>query len=116
MRDVSMVAGKVKEVSEKELDEVLGSGYGIFSGKKVQWATLRFTAESARYVSREEWHSKQKSRYEKDGRYVLEIPYSSEKELLMDILKHGPDVEVLGPPSLRQMVAARAALTAQAYK
>jgi predicted DNA-binding transcriptional regulator YafY len=115
MRDVSMVAGKVKEVAEKELDEVLASGYGIFSGKKVQWATLRFTAEAARYVSLEEWHPKQKARYEKDGRYVIEIPYSAEKELLMDILKHGPDVEVLGPPSLRQMVAERASLTARTY-
>jgi len=64
VRDVSMVAGKVKDVPESELDAVLASGYGIFSGKKVQWATLRFTPERARYVTLEEWHPKQRARRE----------------------------------------------------
>jgi len=36
-----------------------------------------------------------------DGYYLLEIPYSDDRELLMDILKHGADVEVLSPKSLR---------------
>src|SRR5258706_11898240 len=115
MRDVSIVAGKVKEVSDKELDEVLASGYGIFSGKRVQWATLRFTPEAARYVAMEEWHSKQKVRWEKDGSYVLEVPYSSEAELMMDILKFGSDVEVTSPPTLRAAVRDRAAATTRHY-
>ncbi len=104
MRDVSMVPGKVKEVSDKELDEVLASGYGIFSGKKVQWATLKFTGAAAKYVSMEDWHSKQKARWEKDGSYILEVPFSSERELMMDILKHGPDVEVVAPDNLKSSI------------
>jgi predicted DNA-binding transcriptional regulator YafY len=43
----------------------------------------------------------------KDGFYNLEIPYSDERELLMDILKFGPAVEVLGPASLRKTVKER---------
>lgn len=108
MRDTELVATKAKEVSDKELHEVLASGYGIFSGRKVQWATLRFTPERARYVALELWHSKQRARWEKDGWYVLELPFSSEKELMMDILKHGADVEVLAPESLRQETRKRA--------
>ena len=115
VRDVSMVAGKVKDVPESELDAVLASGYGIFSGKKVQWATLRFTPQRARYVAREEWHSKQRARWLKDGSYVIEVPFSSETELVMDILKFGPDVEVLAPDSLRANVARKAAETARIY-
>jgi predicted DNA-binding transcriptional regulator YafY len=115
MRDVSMVPGKAKEVSDKELNEVLASGYGIFSGKKVQWAVLRFAPAVARYVSLEDWHSKQRSRWEKDGSYVLEVPFSSEKELMMDILKFGPDVEVVAPGSLRAAVRDRAVETAGRY-
>ena len=46
------------EVPDAELDDVLGSGYGIFAGKKVQWATLRFSAERARWVAAETWHPK----------------------------------------------------------
>ncbi len=115
MREVSMVPGKVKDVSDKELDEVLASGYGIFSGKKVQWATLRFTPAAARYVAMEEWHPSQRARWEKDGSYVLELPYSGERELMMDILKHGPDVEVRAPDSLRRAVAERARSAAGLY-
>src|SRR5258706_8648795 len=43
MREVAMVPGRVREDADKDLDEVLASGYGIFSGKKVQLASLRFT-------------------------------------------------------------------------
>ncbi len=107
MRGVEMVAGKVKEVPDKELDEVLASGYGIFSGKKVQWATLRFTPERARYVAMEEWHPKQRARCDKDGHFTLELPYSSESELAMDILKFGPDLEVLAPIALRTHIMKR---------
>ena len=78
VRDVSMVAGKLKDVAESELDAVLASGYGIFSGKKVQWATLRFTPERARYMTLEEWHPKQRARREPDGAYILEVPFTSE--------------------------------------
>jgi len=35
------------------------------------------------------------------------VPYGRTEELMMDILKYGPDVEVIGPPELRELVAAR---------
>ncbi len=108
VRGVEIVPGRVKDVPEAELDVVLASGYGIFSGKKVQWATLRFTPQRARYVALEEWHPKQRLRTEKGGSLVLEVPFSSEKELAMDVLKHAPDVEVVKPPALREEVARRA--------
>ncbi|HEY3431809.1 MAG TPA: YafY family protein [Rhodocyclaceae bacterium] len=91
-----------KEMSSRSMDEVLGPGYGIFSGKKVQWAKLAFSAERARWVGKEQWHPEQKGSFDKEGRYVLELPYADHRELLMDILKYGADVEVLGPASLRQ--------------
>ena len=115
IRAVEMVEGKVKEVPDAELDAVLASGYGIFSGKKVQWATLRFTPERARYVAMEEWHPKPRARFENDGSYVVEVPFASEKELVMDILQHAPDVEVLKPESLRAEVARRAGAMAKAH-
>lgn len=96
---------KAKGVAERDLDEVLAAGYGIFSGRKTTWATLRFTPERARWVAAEEWHPKQKSRYDEQGFYVLEIPFSDPRELAMDILRHGPHVEVIAPDSLRETVA-----------
>ena len=116
VRGAELVNTRAKEIPDAQLDEVLASGYGIFSGRKVQWATLRFSAERARYVSLEEWHPRQRARWEKDGRYVLEVPFSSEKELVMDILKHGVDVEVLAPPALRAEMRAHSQAIAAVYR
>jgi predicted DNA-binding transcriptional regulator YafY len=55
-------------------------------------------------VSRERWHSKQRSETLADGSYVLEIPYSDERELVGDLLRFGADVEVLEPGELRMKV------------
>lgn len=89
------------DVPEAELDAVLGAGYGIFAGREVLWATLRFSAERARWVASETWHPQQRGCFEGDGRYVLELPYADPRELVMDILRHVPEVEVLKPTALR---------------
>ncbi len=93
-----------KNVEESKLNEILASGYGIYSGAHTQWAKLRFSPTAARWVSAEEWHPRQKSHTEPDGAYVLSIPYSDDRELVMDILRHGADVEVLEPEALRHRV------------
>ena len=93
------------DIPETQLNEVLATGYGIFSGKDVEWATLHFTAERARWVADERWHSKQKGKFLKDGTYELKVPYSDHRELIMDILKHGQFVTVVAPESLRHVVA-----------
>jgi predicted DNA-binding transcriptional regulator YafY len=105
IRDAVLTDAPAKEVRAAELDEYLGSGYGIFAGRDVEWATLRFTPEAARWVTAQNWHPKQRARVEKDGTYVLEIPYAHERELVMEILKYGSDVEVVAPESLRARVA-----------
>lgn len=104
IRKAAMLDEKVREVSENELDAVLASGYGIFSGREVEWAKLRFTRERARWVAAEQWHPQQRSRFEGDGSYLLELPYSDPRELVMDILRHGSEVEVLAPENLRSTV------------
>jgi predicted DNA-binding transcriptional regulator YafY len=90
-----------RDVPEQTLDEVLGSGYGIFSGRRLQWARLRFSPVRARWVALEQWHPRQRGRLRKDGSYELELPYADDRELVMDILRHVPEVEVLAPPGLR---------------
>jgi len=91
-----------KELSQKDIRIVMQSGYGIFGGEAHHWAKLKFSAVRARWVQAEEWHPEQQGTINEDGSYTLEFPYSDERELLGDILRFGADVEVLGPPSLRQ--------------
>ena len=87
------------------LNEELGSSYGIFTGKADKIAKLRFTPERARWVAGETWHPQQKTTFDAEGYYLLEVPYREDQELVMDILKHGPEVEVLSPKGLREKVA-----------
>ena len=104
-----------KTVSERRLDAELAGGYGIFSGRRLTWARLRFTPSRARWVSAEQWHPKQRGWFEADGSYLLELPYSAEQELLMDILRHGPEVEVLSPERLRMRVREQLAAAVGRY-
>lgn len=92
------------EIPAEQLDAVLGAGFGIFGGAPVATAVLRFTPARARWVRRETWHPAQKGYDEANGSYVLEVPYADDRELIGEILRHGPDVEVLGPWALRERV------------
>jgi predicted DNA-binding transcriptional regulator YafY len=93
-----------KAVSKRELSGFVGEGYGIFSGATVRWAKLRFSAERARWVSRELWHPLQRTAQDEGGRLILEVPFTDMRELSMDILRHGRHVEVLDPAELRVVV------------
>jgi predicted DNA-binding transcriptional regulator YafY len=87
---------------EDELQRHLASSYGIFSGPPKAWATIRFSPHASRWVADEHWHSQQQGSFLPDGRYELRVPYSNSKELLMDVLKYGPDAEVVSPLPLRE--------------
>jgi predicted DNA-binding transcriptional regulator YafY len=103
------------EVDRDALAEVIESGYGIFSGRDVTWATLRFEAERSRWVAAEVWHPQQRGRFDDARRWVLEVPYSDPRELSMDVLKHGASVEVLAPASLRAAIASELAAAVGRY-
>ena len=96
---------RCRDVPEKQLDAHYASSYGIFAGKPKHIAVLRFTPERARWVADEHWHPQQQGRFLEDGSYELRIPYSDSRELVMDILKHGADIEVISPEGLRNAVA-----------
>ena len=115
IRAAELRNARAKEIPARELDEHLGSGYGIFAGRDVQWAVLRFTPEAARWVSAQVWHPKQRARFEADGSYVLELPYAEDRELLMEVMKFGADVEVLAPEGLRARAAAELKRAARRY-
>ncbi len=99
-----VLADPALEVEAGQLRLAMQSSYGIFSGEPKAWARLRFSAQRARWVSRETWHPDQRSYSEPDGSYVLEIPYSDERELVGDILRFGAEVEVLDPADLRTRI------------
>jgi predicted DNA-binding transcriptional regulator YafY len=104
---VRVLDARCDEVDEVRLDEELGAGYGIFAGRERRWATLRFSAERARWVAAERWHRDQHGRWDAEGRWLLDLPFTDTRELVMDILRHVPEVEVIGPEDLQEEVRRR---------
>jgi predicted DNA-binding transcriptional regulator YafY len=105
-----------KSVDDKLRKARLQGSYGIFSGVELQWATIRFTAERAKWVANESWHPQQKTTTDSKGRLTLEVPYSDHRELVADILRHGPAAEVLKPKSLRSVVSKALTETLEQYQ
>jgi hypothetical protein len=104
IRAVSSLNKKTIELSAKSLDQFLATSYGIFAGKSKHIAKLKFTPERARWVASELWHPDQRGSFDESGAYILEFPYADDRELLLDIARHGAAVEVLAPQSLRTKI------------
>ena len=115
VRSASLLEQRAKDVSLKTIEAALDAGYGVFSGAKLQWATLLFTPEAAQWVQHEQWHAKQQTTLHDDGSLTLRLPYSDATELVMDILRHGEQVKVLAPAALVKQVAAQTCAAAAAY-
>jgi predicted DNA-binding transcriptional regulator YafY len=107
VRHAKMLDARAKDVAMKTVQAELDGGYGIFSGKALQHATLHFNAEAAQWVAHEQWHPAQVLTTRPDGSLEMRLPYADATELAMDILRHGAQVKVLAPPALARLVAQR---------
>jgi predicted DNA-binding transcriptional regulator YafY len=116
IREQELLDEEAIEVPPNELSDHFDQSYGIFSGPAEHTAELRFSPEMARWVSEEIWHPAQEGSFEPDGSWLLRVPFGSARELTMDILRYGAEVEVLAPDFLRDAVAAEAGRTAGLYQ
>ena len=104
------------DIDVEELERTLGSAYGIFTGQRSNWAVLRFNENASRWIADEIWHEDQKLSIDSSGRATLEVPYALEQELVMDVLRHGANVEVLKPEALRARIAEEIGRMAAMYR
>ena len=103
------------DLAEADMDERLARSYGIFSGVPRSLAVLRFSARMARWVAEERWHPQQQGQWLTDGSYELTIPYADPTELIRDVMRFGPDVEVVRPESLRELIQRQLAAALEQY-
>lgn len=115
MEQAVVLEDKALELPLARVQAEMDAGYGIYAGGTRRWATVAFAASAAAWVSREAWHPEQQGRWLDDGRYELRLPYTDDTELVMDLMRHGADAEVLAPPELRAKVAQRLHAAAAVY-
>jgi predicted DNA-binding transcriptional regulator YafY len=111
----ALLESAAKDIPEAELDAALTTGYGIFSGAARNTASILFSAHAARWAAEERWHAQQVGKFLSDGRFELKVPYSNGRELLMDVLRYGPDAEITAPVSLREQMRSLLTLTSESY-
>jgi proteasome accessory factor C len=103
-------------INPEQVEQFLTSSYGIFSGIAQHLAVLEFSKSRAKWVADECWHPKQQGQWLDNGNYQLSIPFNDSRELIMDILKHGAEVEVKAPEFLQEAVIKQIAAMQKMYK
>jgi len=95
------VSANVSEIQQKAKQEA----ENLLKSKVTEKDQLiRFTRDGARWIADEKWHPQQEATWLPDGRYELRIPYREPRELVMDIMRQGKNVEVVAPDELREQV------------
>ncbi|MGI5915960.1 MAG: helix-turn-helix transcriptional regulator [Anaerolineae bacterium] len=94
---------------------LLNSAWGIMFGDETQEVVLRFAPVATRRVKETCWHSSQCLEDTADGGCVLRLWVAHPEEMRYWILGWGPQVEVLAPASLRDLVAGEARAMAAVY-
>ncbi|MDX1755914.1 MAG: WYL domain-containing protein [Marinobacter sp.] len=101
-----LLGAPAQRLATEGLEAFTSSSFGIFGGQPKATAHLRFSKHAAQWVADEQWHRDQRGEWLDDG-YHLYVPYSDERELVMEVLRYGAEVEVLGPEELRREVIER---------
>ncbi len=107
VQEAQVLEVRARDVALRQVQAEMDAGYGIFAGGTPREALLRFSPQAAPWISREEWHPQQQGRLLADGSWELRLPYVDETELVMDLLRHAGQVQVLAPDSLRAAVRQR---------
>lgn len=106
IQHLNISTAKAKPVDKKALREYFEKSYGIFAGGRRSTAKLRFSGATARDVAAQTWHPEQHGQWH-NNEYLLSFPYSDDRELIQDILRHTPNVFVEAPVKLRKRVQMR---------
>ncbi len=108
INDISLTKDKYKKRDkqhEKELRELISSGFGIFKGTTVSTVKIRFYDAAARIVSSQQWHREQSFRWiGKDKKTAeLSFPVANYTEVLAKTLSFGAMAEPVSPKKFVDM-------------
>ena len=114
VEETELMKAKAKNIPNAQMDDYYSSGYGMFSGKTKHKATLRFFPAIAREIAKQQWHPQQHGEWHGND-YLLTLPYSDQRELVQDILRHSPNVIVESPSRLKNAVKRQLHMALEVY-
>ncbi|PIU23876.1 MAG: hypothetical protein COT13_00720 [Chloroflexi bacterium CG08_land_8_20_14_0_20_45_12] len=115
MREVQLLEESFDIPEGLELDDLLGSSWGVMWGEEIE-LKLQFSARVTRRVKESVWHPSQVVVDLPDGGCLMTLRISNPLEVTPWIRGWGPDVEVLEPESLRNEFKAWAGQLFKIYK
>ena len=104
MTDLEVLGQSFEARPPSQWRPLIDSTYGLFQGGPAIPVTLRFCAFRARWIRQQRWHPDQCLMEQPDGCLDLTVPVSDFREIKLQILQFGADVEVVSPEALRQEV------------
>ncbi|MBL1292385.1 MAG: WYL domain-containing protein, partial [Thiotrichales bacterium] len=114
VKETQLLSTQAKELPNEQMDDYYSSGYGMFAGKTKHKATLRFFPAIAREIAKQQWHPQQYGEWDGND-YLLTLPYSDQRELVQDILRHSPNVIVESPARLKSAVKRQLHMALEVY-
>jgi predicted DNA-binding transcriptional regulator YafY len=116
MKDVTVLDEEFVLDPLFDLKEYLGSAFGIFKGTTTEWVVLKFSPRRARWVKHQLWHSEQQVKENSDGSVIISFPVADLREVKMEVLKYGAEVEVIEPLRLKEEILKEAKAIVDIYK
>jgi predicted DNA-binding transcriptional regulator YafY len=104
MTDLQVLDQDFEPRPESQWRPLLDSAFGLFQGGPAIPVTLRFCPFRARWIKHQQWHPEQCVVEHPDGCLDLTVPVTDFREIKMQILQFGADVQVISPEALRQEV------------
>ncbi len=95
-------SGYEKKFSIGDIQNFLGSGFGIMQGDDVKIVSILFSGKAVRLIQGKRWHKDQVIEPVEDG-VVISFPVLSFEEILRVVLSYHTEAEVLGPPEFRDI-------------
>ncbi|MHA3772810.1 helix-turn-helix transcriptional regulator [Verrucomicrobiota bacterium sgz303538] len=112
---LELTGHKFTEPYPFRVEDRLMNSIGIYSGDKPEQVRLRLTNVAARLMTERRWHPSQQITQGATDTTELTMTVAITPELERMVLSWGPDVHVLEPESLREIIRTRARALAELY-
>lgn len=104
IRSARLLAEAFEVPDDFDIDAVIRGSWGIWQADTQDDVFLRFAPVARRFVAETRWHPSAKIKELPDGCTEVHMKVASEVEMRPWVLRWGPLVEVLEPPSLRAYI------------